>query len=414
MADVAAVFILAATLLAVTRPPRPWPEVAWTAPAAGLVVLVGLETPHQAWDGVRPLLPTVIFLAAIFVVADVAERAGLFDLAGQRLEQAGRSQWRLLASVALLAVGITTVLSLDATAVLFTPVVIRAVRDRPNRDAPLLATILLANGASTLLPVANLTNLLAFRQLHLSFVGFAERMALPTAVAAVTITLTCSVFGSRSAEPSEVQAFHRAEPTAPDRTARLVMLGIVALLVAFFVGSSLGAEPAWMAVAGAVILGGVAIRRLDTRPSHLLAAISPAFLGFVICLAVVVDTARRHGLANVVDHLPSGHGLAALLGLAAVAAVLANVVNNLPATLILLPALSGRAKGLMLAMLLGVNIGPNLTYTGSLATLLWRKVVRAERVEPSVGSFYRISAVATPLALVGAVVALWLTLHLVR
>jgi len=412
MADVAAILILAATLLAVMRPPRPWPEVVWTAPAAGLVVLVGLETPHQAWDGVRPLLPTIIFLAAIFVVADVAERAGLFDMAGQLLERVGRSRWRLLASVAFLAVAITTVLSLDATAVLFTPVVIRAVRDRPNRDAPLLATILLANGASTLLPVANLTNLLAFRELHLSFVGFAERMALPTAVAAITITLACSVFRPRSAEPAPVRALDRAEPATPDGTARLVMAGIVALLAAFFVGSSLGVEPASMAVAGALILGGVAVRRLDTRPRHLLVATSPAFLAFVICLAVVVDTARRHGLANVVDHLPSGHGLAAMLGVAALAAVLANVVNNLPATLILLPALSGRAKGLMLAMLLGVNIGPNLTYTGSLATLLWRKVVRAERVEPAVGSFYRISAVATPLSLFGAVLALWLTLHL--
>ena len=133
----------------------------------------------------------------------------------------------------------------------------------------------------------------------------------------------------------------------------------------------------------------------------------------MICLAVVVDTARRHGLDNVVDHLPAGHGLGALLGVAVLAAILSNVVNNLPATLILLPALSGRATGVVLAMLLGVNIGPNLTYSGSLATLLWRKVVRTERVEPSLGTFYRTSAIATPVSLVGAVLALWLALRLI-
>jgi arsenical pump membrane protein len=188
------------------------------------------------------------------------------------------------------------------------------------------------------------------------------------------------------------------------------MAGIGILLLAFFVGSALGVEPAWVAVGGAVILGAVAMRRLDARLPQLGRAASGPFLAFVIGLAVVVDAARRHGLAGVVDHLPSGHGLGALFGVAVVAAVLANVVNNLPATLILLPALSGRATGVVLAMLLGVNIGPNLTYTGSLATLLWRKVVRAEGVEPSLRSFYRISAVATPVALAGAVLALWMTL----
>lgn len=413
MADIAAVTILFATLLAVMRPPKPWPEAAWAAPAAGLVLVTGLETPHNAWEGVRPLVPTLIFLAAIFVVADVAERAGLFDLAGRRLQSASRSPARLLASVAVLAVAVTTILSLDATAVLFTPVVIRTVRNRPDRDAPLLATILLANGASTLLPVANLTNLLAFRQVHLSFVGFAERMALPTAAAAIIITLVCWLVDRGSAKRIETPTSDVTSAMPAPGVTRLVIAGIGAFVVAFFIGSALGIDPAWIAVGGAVVMAGIAVARLDAPPRRLAAATAPTFVGFVVCLAVVVDTARRHGLADLVDRrVPSDHGLVALLGVAALAAVLANVVNNLPATLILLPALAGRATGVVLAMLLGVNIGPNLTYTGSLATLLWRTVVRSEGVEPSLGHFYRVSAVATPLALVGAVLALWLSLRL--
>ena len=206
MADIAAAAILALTLLAVMRPPKPWPELAWAAPAACLVIVVGLETPRQGWKAVQPLVPTLVFLAAIFVVADVAERAGLFDLAGRRLDRAGRSRASLLLSVALLAVAVTSVLSLDATAVLFTPVVVRAVRNRRDRDASLLATVLLANGASLLLPVSNLTNLLAFQQLHLSFLQFATRMALPTAVVAVVVTLVCWVLGRRFAGPVDAES----------------------------------------------------------------------------------------------------------------------------------------------------------------------------------------------------------------
>ena len=94
------------------------------------------------------------------------------------------------------------------------------------------------------------------------------------------------------------------------------------------------------------------------------------------------------------------------------AALLANVVTNLPATLVLLPALAGRPTALLLAALLGVNIGPNLTVTGSLATLLWRRIVRRVRAEPARGSFTRVTAVTTPVALAAATAALWAGLQL--
>ena len=142
-------------------------------------------------------------------------------------------------------------------------------------------------------------------------------------------------------------------------------------------------------------------------------AASPGFLVFVGALGVVVTAATHHGLARAVGHaLPSGTGFGPLLGVALVAAVLANAVNNLPATLILLGALPAGAAAPLLAALIGVNIGPNLTYTGSLATLLWRKTLQAEGAEPSRRSFFTAALIATPLALVAAVAALWLSLRL--
>ncbi len=112
---------------------------------------------------------------------------------------------------------------------------------------------------------------------------------------------------------------------------------------------------------------------------------------------------------TLVDHVPHGSGLLAMLGVALLAALLANLVNNLPATLLLVPALAGRPVSLLLAALLGLNIGPNLTYTGSLATLLWRRRVREDGVEPALGTFVSSSWVSTPLALAAATVTLWLT-----
>jgi arsenical pump membrane protein len=133
---------------------------------------------------------------------------------------------------------------------------------------------------------------------------------------------------------------------------------------------------------------------------------------FVVALAVVVQAAVDHGLGDVArDTLPTADGLAALLAMAALAAILANLVNNVPATLVLASVVPSGATGLLLAMLLGVNVGPNLTYTGSLATLLWRRVVRTAGVEPSRGAFFRFALFATPIALVLATASLWLTLQ---
>ena len=197
-----------------------------------------------------------------------------------------------------------------------------------------------------------------------------------------------------------------------DRFGWFVLGALAVLTAAFFVGSALGIDPAWVAVAGAVVVGGAAVARGTARPRRLLAATAPQFLVFVLALAVVVDAAVAHGLGDAArEVLPHGDGLLALLGMTLLAAVLANLVNNLPATLVLTSVLPTAATALLLAMLVGVNVGPNLTYTGSLSTLLWRRVVRAAGVEPGRAAFFRFAVLATPPALVLSTVMLWLTLQ---
>ena len=141
-------------------------------------------------------------------------------------------------------------------------------------------------------------------------------------------------------------------------------------------------------------------------------ATEPGFLVFVLALGVVVQAASEHGLGSAAEALvPDGTGLPALLAVAALGAIAANLVNNLPATLILLPATAAAGPGAVLAMLIGVNVGPNLTFSGSLATLLWRRVMHAHDEPADLGEFTRLGALTVPCVLVASTVVLWLGLR---
>jgi arsenical pump membrane protein len=313
---------------------------------------------------------------------------------------------RLLAMVFLAAAGTTAVLSLDATIVLLTPIVFAtAARLRANPRPHVYACTHLANSASLLLPVSNLTNLLAFQATGLSFARFAELMALPWLVSLVIewAVLSRSFAGDLRRPAPAKRAEQRPELPA-------FALGAVALTLAGFALSSLvGIAPVWVAAAGALALA------LRERPAltELLSAAEPTFLIFVLGLGVIVRAASDNGLASAIDtFLPHGSDLLALLAVAAVSAVVANLVNNLPATLIILSAVAASAPGAVLAMLIGVNVGPNLTYVGSLATLLWRRVVHAHDEEVDVGEFVRLGALTVPATLLASTAALWLALRL--
>jgi arsenical pump membrane protein len=169
-----------------------------------------------------------------------------------------------------------------------------------------------------------------------------------------------------------------------------------------------GVEPMWVAVAGALVL---AVRR-RAHPVAVARAAAPLLCLFVAALAVVVEAVAEHGgRALLSSVLPSSTGFLALLAAAGLAAVLANLVNNLPATLLLLSVLGPHAPaGVVLAVLLGVNIGPNLTYVGSLATLLWRRVLTHHAAPPAPRDFLVLGALTVPASLIASVAALWLGL----
>ncbi len=386
--------------------PHKWPEAIVAVPAAATLIGLGVISVSDALAEVNRLLPVVGFLASVLVLARLCDDEGVFQAIGSAMARTG-SQSRLFSRVFVAAAVTTAVLSLDATVVLLTPVVLATARILavpPKAHA--YATAHLANSASLLLPVSNLTNLLAFTAAGLSFVHFTAVMSLPwLAAIAIEFIVLRWVFARDLAVTAPPRA--TGEPVHVPMVP-LVILGLT--LMGFAVVSTPGFSPAWAAFAGVVVLAARGLIRRTSSVRGIAAAADVPFLVFVLCLGVVVAAVITNGLgAALRDVLPTGHGLAALLGLAAVAAVLSNVVNNLPAVLVLLPLVSSPAA--VLAVLIGVNTGPNLTYIGSLANLLWRGVTRREISVPA-GEFSRIGLCTVPLTLIGSVLALWLSTKL--
>lgn len=407
---IAALLALAVVLVfALVRPHR-WPEAVVAAPAAALLIGTGVIPVGQAADEVGRLLPVVGFLAAVLVLARLCDDEGVFKAAGAWMSRASAGQQkRLLPMVFGVAAATTAVLSLDATVVLLTPVVLATARTLGVPAKPhAYATAHLANSASLLLPVSNLTNLLAFTAAGLTFVHFAALMTLPWLAAIATeFILLRWLFAHELAERPTLEPSPKA-PAVP-----VFALAVLALtLIGFVITSVLGLSPAWAALAGVLVLGARRLPRGAGTLRAMAVAADIPFLIFVLCLGVIVDAVMINGLDDVMGGvLPAGDTLPALLGIAGVAAVLANVVNNLPAVLVLLPLATGTGPAAVLAVLIGVNIGPNPTYIGSLANLLWRAVVRRD-MSVHAWEFSRVGLCTVPPTLIASVLALWLAIKL--
>ncbi|MFD8960247.1 SLC13 family permease, partial [Streptomyces anulatus] len=300
LAEIVSLALLVGVLAFAVVRPRGLPEATVAVPAAALVVAAGAVSWPEAREQAGELLPVVGFLAAILVLARLCADEGLFRAAGELVARACRGQTGpLLGGVFAVASIVTAVLSLDATVVLLTPVVLATAARVGARPRPYVyACAHLANSASLLLPVSNLTNLLAFTASGLSFTRFAALMALPW-LAAIAVEYT--VF--RRAFAADLAAgAHAPDPGAERTPVPVFTLVVLALTLAGFVVTSFaGAEPLWAALAGALVLAVRALAKRETTPLAVVRSANPLFCLFVLARGVVVkgvvDNRRGAGKA---------------------------------------------------------------------------------------------------------------------
>jgi len=345
---------------------------------------------------VARIAPVLVFLIAVTVIAELADQAKVFDVAAREAAHLARGRvWRLWLLVVALASGLTIVLSLDTCAVLLTPVVLAMAR---QLDVPpklfAFTTVWLAGTASLLLPVSNLTNLLAlhqFRQLDSSFIAVSWRPA----IAAILITVAVLAI-----------LFHRdlrrtyVVPPTPHVDDKVLFWGSAAVCLLIGPAFVSGIEVAWPASIGAIVL---VVLFAVRRRSALRWSLVPAKLVItVVVLFTVVSFLSAHGLEDLLRRVA---GTTSELRVSATAAVAANLVDNLPAYLAMEPVAADDPHRMM-ALLIGVNCGCLLTLWGSLATLLWRARCDAARVDISWWSFLWRGLILTPLVVTGAVLAL--------
>jgi arsenical pump membrane protein len=367
----------------------------WTAVATGLLPA------HDARATVTRILPLLVFLGSVVVLARLAADAQLFDVLAVRLTALGHGRtWVLFLLCLLFAAATTVFLNLDTTAVLLTPVLLATARRAGMKPLPLaMTTVWLANTASLLLPVSNLTNLLAADRVGLKPLPFARQMALPQLAALSVVAVALWLFYWRS-EPARYDVPPLLRPRNP-RT-----FGLAGVCTVMFIGGILvGVSIAVAAVAAAALLT-LGFIRWD-RSSLNWDLVSWRLLVFVTGLFLVVDTIGRHGLSPLLSSLigtgPGGPGIARA---AAVGAGLSNTLNNLPAYVAGEAVIPVANHLQLIGLLIGTNIGPVIMPWASLATLIWAEHCRHAGVTIHWRRFMTTGAVVATGALTAAVAVL--------
>ncbi len=362
---------------------RPRGAPAWCVPSLAAIVAVASGAIAHPVTVVRPLAAPVAFLLCAVPLATLLDRVGFFAAAAA-VVGSGR---HLALGLWILGAVVTTVLNLDASIVLLTPLYVQIAR-RCAVDPFVFAVqpVLLSCLASSALPVSNLTNLIVASTRHLTAVQFLSHLGPPSVVAVVVGWWAYA------------RVVHPSVPDAPLGTAadpRALVIGgaiVTAVLVGFVLGPGVGV-PEWAVALGAVALLVAIARHVPVRDI-------PWGIGLV---AVSLGLLAGGAAAHVDFHgLFSGSGNLDLVRISVASAVGANAVNNLPALLVALP----RTGPGVWALLLGVNIGPLVLVTGTLAALLWQAGLTSLGVRVTAREFARVGGRVMAPALAGAIVTL--------
>jgi arsenical pump membrane protein len=404
------IVILLAITAMMMRPFR-LPEYVWAACGALVLCVVGLLPWPDALHAVARGNDVYLFLCGMMIAAELAYKEGVFDfLAGWAVRHARESGERLFLLVYAVGVLVTVLMSNDATVVVLTPAVLAVTRAaRVERPLPYLyACAFVANAASFVLPISNPANLVIFRQHLPSLTAWLARFALPS-LCSIVITYLLLRWCNRSSLSHRIP--DGIKPIALSTAGKCTAWSLIGMAAIMLTASALAVPLGWptfMAGIGALVVISLCKRRI---PFEYLADVTWSILPLVAGLFVMTEALERHGAIALLAHQLQQASLASAAhgawAAAAATALASNIANNLPVGMLAGAIVTSThlPQAIADAILIGIDLGPNLSITGSLATLLWVERLRREGMEISAMEFLKIGAITMLPAMAASVAA---------
>ncbi len=405
--------ISASSILLMLIRPKNLPEVYWVGAGALLLVLLHLIPLGLAGRAIAEGSDVYLFLVGMMLLSALARDNGVFDwVAATSVEAANGSSGRLFAMIYGVGTIVTICMSNDATAVVLTPAILAAVRKSKAQPMPFLfACAMIANAASFVLPISNPANLVVFHAGMPPLGRWLASFLLPSTLS-VGATFVVLRWYFRKDLRSDLPESNDSVELKP--SGKMVLYGLGLVVIVLLVVSSLHKDLGLPTCIASLCITGAVCLRNKCNPLPLAKEISWATLGLVAALFVIVDAVERIGALRVTEaamhHAEALGPYAGSLVTSFAVAVGNNLLNNLPLGLIAGGTLTAtHTHGLIAnAVLIGVDLGPNLSVTGSLATILWLLALRKEKLEVSAMDFLKVGAIAMPVALAASVAGVFL------
>jgi arsenical pump membrane protein len=366
-------------------------RIGWLLAVIGVICATAavLASPGDARAAASQDWPPFVLVGGLLLIGWVAEHDGLFAVAGHRIARVTTSGVGLFVGATIVVAVVTALLNLDTSVAFLTPVLIYTARSRGMGEGPMLyGALLLSNAGSLFLPGSNLTNLIVLGHVRLTGTAFLAHMWAPALAALVVTAAVVAIAGRHELRATPLAA---SPPTSPG-----IGVGVLSVLAATIIVLVVPA-PALPVAAVGIVAAAVRVAQSPDVGSRVLQTLDVPLLIGLLGMAVSLGALGRGwpGPTTLLAHLDATGG-------AVVAAVAAIACNNLPAASLL----AARTPKDPFALLVGLNLGPNLCVTGSLAWLLWLRAARSTGARPSLRSASRLGVVVVPVSMAAALAVL--------
>ena len=380
------------------------PEVVWTAAGAALLCLPRLVPLPLAGHAIAEGLDVYLFLTGMMLLSELAKVYGVFDwLANIAVRQGKGSPVRLFTLIYAVGIVVTVFMSNDATAVVLTPAVLTAVKRAQAKPMPyLLSCAFIANAASFVLPISNPANLVVFHNAMPPLVKWLAMFALPSFVSIAVTYFTLLWYSRKDLTGRTNGTQTEVKLTTPGK---ISVAGILAVAAVLLLASALKIDLGLPTCLSTLVVAAIVLIRERSNPWHIVRDISWSVLPLVAALFVIVEAVKSAGalpmLHNALLQVMTWPSAASAFAVGGALGFGTNLVNNLPLGLLAGATLQTAPFHQLLArvVLIAIDLGPNLSITGSLATILWLIAIRREGMHISGWQFLKAGMLIMPIAL---------------